>query len=895
MNTASYSKAADVRSAFLEFFRERGHSVVPSSPLVPGNDPTLLFTNAGMVQFKDVFLGKDKRDYVRATSSQRCVRAGGKHNDLENVGYTARHHTFFEMLGNFSFGDYFKRDAIRFAWEFLTGTLKLDPKRLWVTVYKEDDEAAKIWLEELGVPKERFTRMGEKSNFWAMGDTGPCGPCSEIFYDHGPHIPGGPPGSPDEDGDRYVEIWNLVFMQYERSADGKLTPLPKPSVDTGMGLERIAAVMQRVNSNYDIDLFKNLIRAAADLAKTTDLASSSLRVIADHIRACSFLVVDGVLPSNEGRGYVLRRIIRRAIRHGYKLGIQEAFFYKLVPVLEREMGAAFPELTRGRSHVERVLKQEEERFAETLANGMSLLDGAIKNLKGSEIDGPTVFKLYDTYGFPADLTADIARERGLTIDQVGFDVAMEEQRKRSQDASKFGVDLRGSTSIDSHTLFQGYEGLEAQGHVVALLKAGAPVDSLSAGEEGEVILDRTPFYAESGGQVGDAGTLSGAGGRDAKLAKAMSSLTLSPPASAAAQFVVADTQKRGAAHSHIGRLTEGSIRIGDTLNAHVDGGRRRSVALNHSATHLLHAALRKVLGTHVQQKGSLVAPDRLRFDFSHFEPITAVELREIERLVNAQIRLNTEAETKVMDYEGAVAAGAMALFGEKYEKDVRVLRMGDFSMELCGGTHVSRSGDIGFFKITSEGGVAAGVRRIEAITGETAVEYVEQSDALLKDVAGLLRGSREDLREKVRDALDRVRQMEKEVRALKDRLASGQGVDLASGAVDIQGVKVVATKVDGADAGALRSAVDQLKDKLKSAVVVLASVESPSKVVLVAGVTADQTARVKAGELVGAIAAQIGGRGGGRPDFAQAGGSNPAALDAALASVPELVRAKLGT
>ena len=899
MNTASYSKAADVRSAFLEFFRERGHTVVSSSPLVPGNDPTLLFTNAGMVQFKDVFLGKDKRDYVRATSSQRCVRAGGKHNDLENVGYTARHHTFFEMLGNFSFGDYFKRDAIRFAWDFLTGTLKLDPKRLWVTVYKEDDEAAKIWLEELGVPKERFSRMGEKSNFWAMGDTGPCGPCSEIFYDHGPHIPGGPPGSPDEDGDRYVEIWNLVFMQYERSADGKLTPLPKPSVDTGMGLERIAAVMQRVNSNYDIDLFKNLIRAAADLARTTDLASSSLRVIADHIRACSFLVVDGVLPSNEGRGYVLRRIIRRAIRHGYKLGIQEAFFYKLVPVLEREMGAAFPELTRGRSHVERVLKQEEERFAETLANGMSLLDGAIKNLKGSEIDGPTVFKLYDTYGFPADLTADIARERGLTIDQVGFDVAMEEQRKRSQDASKFGVDLRGATSIDSRTLFQGYDGLEAQGHVVALLKAGAPVDSLSAGEEGEVILDRTPFYAESGGQVGDAGTLSGtrtgAGGRDAKLAKAMSSLTLSPPASAAAQFVVKDTQKRGAAHSHIGQLTEGTIRVGDTLNAHVDGARRRSIALNHSATHLLHAALRKVLGTHVQQKGSLVAPDRLRFDFSHFEPITAVELREIERLVNAQIRLNTEAETKVMDYEGAVAAGAMALFGEKYEKDVRVLRMGDFSMELCGGTHVSRSGDIGFFKITSEGGVAAGVRRIEAITGEAAVEYVEQNDALLKDVAGLLRGSREDLRDKVRDALDRVRQMEKEVRALKDRLASGQGVDLASGAVDVHGVKVVATKVDGADAGALRNAVDQLKDKLKSAVVVLASVESPSKVVLVAGVTGDQVTRVKAGELVGAIAAQIGGRGGGRPDFAQAGGSNPAALDAALASVPEFVRAKLGT
>ena len=868
--------------------------MVPSSPLVPGNDPTLLFTNAGMVQFKDVFLGKDKRDYVRATTSQRCVRAGGKHNDLENVGYTARHHTFFEMLGNFSFGDYFKREAIRFAWDFLTGTMKLDPKRLWVTVYKDDDEAAKIWLEEVGVPRERFSRMGEKSNFWAMGDTGPCGPCSEIFFDHGPHIPGGPPGSPDEDGDRYVEIWNLVFMQFERSADGKLTPLPKPSVDTGMGLERIAAVMQGVHSNYDIDLFKSLIRAAADLAQTTDLASSSLRVIADHIRACSFLVVDGVLPSNEGRGYVLRRIIRRAIRHGYKLGIKDTFFYKLVPVLEREMGVAFPELTRGRSHVERVLKQEEERFAETLANGMTLLEEAIRNLEGQEIDGPTVFKLYDTYGFPADLTADIARERGLTIDQVGFDVAMEEQKKRSQDASKFGVDLRAGVSIDSRTLFQGYEGLEAQGHVVALLKGGAPVDSLQAGDEGEVFLDRTPFYAESGGQVGDAGVLTSKAKTSPTGAKPVPmSLTLTPPDEPGVRFVVSDTQKRGAAHSHMGHLIDGEIRIGDTLNAHVDGERRRSTALNHSATHLLHAALRKVLGTHVQQKGSLVAPDRLRFDFSHFEAISPVQLQEIERLVNAQIRLNTAAETKVMDYEGAVAAGAMALFGEKYEKDVRVLRIGDFSMELCGGTHVSRSGDIGFCKITSESGVASGVRRIEAITGEAAIEYVEQSEALLKEVAGLVRGSREDLREKVRDALERVRQMEKEVRALKDKLASGQGVDLASGAVDVKGVKVVATKVDGADAGALRNAVDQLKDKLKSAVVVLASVESPTKVVLVAGVTADQTARVKAGELVGAIAAQIGGRGGGRPDFAQAGGNNPAALDAALATVPEMVRAKL--
>ncbi|MDB6087396.1 MAG: alanyl-tRNA synthetase [Gammaproteobacteria bacterium] len=873
MSKASHLSAADVRRAFLEFFRERGHTVVPSSPLVPGNDPTLLFTNAGMVQFKDVFLGKERRDYVRATSSQRCVRAGGKHNDLENVGYTARHHTFFEMLGNFSFGDYFKRDAIRFAWDFLTGTLGLDPTRLWVTVYRDDEEAAAIWLNEIGVPAERFSRLGEKSNFWAMGDTGPCGPCTEIFYDHGPQIPGGPPGSPDEDGDRFVEIWNLVFMQYDRSSEGTLTPLPKPSVDTGMGLERISAVMQGVHSNYDIDLFRNIIRAAAELAGTKDLASSSLRVIADHIRACTFLIVDGVLPSNEGRGYVLRRIIRRAIRHGYKLGIQEPFFYKLVPVLEQEMGAAYPELTRGRSHAERVLKQEEERFAETLANGMTLLETAIRNVQGEVIDGPTVFKLYDTYGFPADLTADIARERGLSIDQAGFDVAMEEQRRRSQDASKFGVDLRGGASIDSRTLFQGYEGLEAQGHVVALLKSGAAVESLSAGEQGEVVLDRTPFYAESGGQVGDAGELGSSG----KL------------------FLVEDTQKRGAAHSHRGRVTEGSIRVGDTLDARVNGERRRAIALNHSATHLLHAALRKVLGTHVQQKGSLVAPDRLRFDFSHFEAITAEELREIERLVNSQIRLNSAAHTEVMDYEGAVAAGAMALFGEKYEKDVRVLRMGDFSMELCGGTHVGRTGDIGFFKITSEGGVAAGVRRIEALTGEAALEYVEQNDALLKDVAGLLRGSREDLKEKVRDALDRVRQMEREIRTLKDRLASGQGVDLASGAVDVKGVKVVATKIEGADAGALRSAVDQLKDKLKSAVVVLASVENASKVVLVAGVTADQTGRIKAGELVGAIAAQIGGRGGGRPDFAQAGGSNPAALDAALASVQAFVLAKLGT
>jgi alanyl-tRNA synthetase len=861
---------ADVRREFLEFFRRHDHTVVPSSPLVPRNDPTLLFTNAGMVQFKDVFLGKEKRDYVRASTSQRVVRAGGKHNDLENVGYTARHHTFFEMLGNFSFGDYFKRDAIRFAWEFLTVTLKLDPARLWCTVYKDDDEAADIWLKDIGVPPERFARLGESSNFWAMGDSGPCGPCSEIFYDHGPEIPGGPPGSADEDGDRYVEIWNLVFMQFERSADGKLSKLPKPSVDTGMGLERIAAVMQGVHSNYDIDLFKSLIRAAAKLAGTRSLTSSSLRVIADHIRAATFLVVDGVLPSNEGRGYVLRRIIRRAIRHGYKLGIEEPFFYKLVPVLEKEMGSAYPELTRGREHAEQVLKQEEENFAKRLDTGMKLLEGVIRGLKGKVIDGKTVFDLYDTYGFPADMTADIARERGLTIDQAGFDAEMEEQRRRSRDASKFGVDLSGGAAIDSRTLFLGYEGLDAESHVVALLKSDSAVEELHAGEAGEVVLDRTPFYAEAGGQVGDAGELAGPGIR----------------------FIVEDTQKRGSAYLHIGCLAEGTLRVGATLGAHVDGARRRATALNHTGTHLLHAALRQVLGTHVQQKGSLVAPDRLRFDFSHFQPVTPAELLEIEKVVNAQIRDNSPAEIQVMGYEDAVAAGAMALFGEKYERDVRVLRIGEFSMELCGGTHVPRAGDIGLLKIISESGVAAGIRRIEAVTGEGALDYIEQNDAWLRDIASQVRSSREDAAEKVRDAVERIRQMEKEIRALKDRLASGQGTDLAASAVDIQGIKVVATAVDGADAGALRSAVDRLKDRLKSAVVVLASVES-EKVTLVAGVTADLTSKIKAGELIGAIATQVGGRGGGRPDFAQAGGTRPQELPAALQSVQEFVRSRL--
>ena len=864
--------AADVRSAFLEFFRAHNHIIVPSSSLVPGNDPTLLFTNAGMVQFKDVFLGREQRDYLRAASSQRCVRAGGKHNDLENVGYTARHHTFFEMLGNFSFGDYFKREAIHFAWDFLIYTLGLDPARLWCTVYRDDYEAAEIWLKDVGVSPQRFARLGEASNFWAMGDTGPCGPCSEIFYDHGPGIAGGPPGSAEEEGDRYVEIWNLVFMQFERTADGKLTPLPKPSVDTGMGLERIAAVMQGVHSNYDIDLFKNLIRAAGRLAGTAVLTSSSLRVIADHIRACTFLAVDGVLPSNEGRGYVLRRIIRRAIRHGYKLGIQEPFFYKLVPVLEEQMGEAYPELTRGSAHAQRVLHQEEERFAATLANGMALLEGAIRNLHGAKlIDGDTVFKLYDTYGFPVDLTADVARERGLEIDRTRFEAAMEEQRRRSQEASKFGVDRSDGASFDTHTLFQGYEGLSGSGRVVAILKQGAPVDALVAGEQGEVVLDRTPFYAEAGGQVGDAGELT----------------------APSVRFVVEDTQKRGAAYSHLGQLAQGSIRVGDALEAQVNGPRRQATALNHSATHLLHAALRKVLGTHVQQKGSLVAPDRLRFDFAHFQPVTPEELREIEQLVNAQIRANIPAETRLMDYEGAVAGGAIALFGEKYDKDVRVLRLGEFSMELCGGTHVQRAGDIGLFKVVSEGGVASGVRRIEALTGQTALDYVDQNEVLLRDLAAMVRGTREELKDKVREQLERARQMEREIRTLKDRLASGQGVDLAAGAVDVQGVKVVATRVDGADAGALRSAVDQLKERLKSAVVVLASVENPAKVLLVVGVTADQTARIKAGELAGAVAAQVGGRGGGRADFAQAGGSKPEALDAALESVQAFVRARL--
>jgi len=864
---ARFMTSTQLRAAFLDFFKDRGHAIVPSSSLVPGNDPTLLFTNAGMVQFKDLFLGKEQRGYVRAATSQRCVRAGGKHNDLENVGYTSRHHTFFEMLGNFSFGDYFKQDAIRFAWDFVTGTLGIPPSKLWVTVYEEDDGAAEIWLKDIGVDPARLTRMGARSNFWAMGDTGPCGPCTEIFYDHGPGVAGGPPGSPDEDGDRYVEIWNLVFMQFDRSADGTLTPLPKPSVDTGMGLERVAAVMQGVHSNYEIDLFRHLIAAAATATGTSHLESNSLRVIADHVRATAFLIADGVLPSNEGRGYVLRRIMRRAIRHGFMLGQRQPFFHTLVATLEQEMGVAYPELTTQRAHIERVILQEEERFAETLAQGMGLLDTAIGTLGGTKvIPGETVFRLYDTYGFPVDLTSDIARERGLSIDEPGFEAAMNAQRTRARAASKFNVDLRGDLSIDTHTSFVGYDGETGQGRVVALFRGKDAVTQLQAGEEGQVVLDVTPFYAESGGQVGDTGVIT----------------------TRSARFAVTDTLKLGKAHVHVGKLEAGALKIGESVGASVDGARRGATRANHSATHLLHAALRKVLGTHVTQKGSLVAPDRLRFDFSHYSAITPEELQQIEALVNAEVRKNADAVTTVMDFDAAVAAGAMALFGEKYEDKVRVLRIGEFSTELCGGTHVSRAGDIGLFKIVSEGGVAAGVRRIEAVTGQGAYEFVVATDHKLRDVAGLLRGSRDDVEDKVRQLLDRVRRMEKEIAQLRDKLASGSGRDLAAEALTIgKGVKLVAASVEGADAAALRTAVDQLKNKLGSAVIVLGSPAGSDKVALIAGVTDDLTSRVKAGEIVNHVAKQVGGKGGGRADLAQAGGTQPGNLAAALEGLAE--------
>jgi alanyl-tRNA synthetase len=858
---------SEIRASFLEFFRKNGHAVLPSSSLVPMNDPTLLFTNAGMVQFKDVFLGKDRRDYVRAATAQRCVRAGGKHNDLENVGYTARHHTFFEMLGNFSFGDYFKREAIHFAWNFITGTLGIPKERLWVTVFKEDDEAERLWTEEIGIDPTRCTRMGEKSNFWAMGDTGPCGPCSEIFYDHGAEIPGGPPGTPDEDGDRYVEIWNLVFMQYDRSADGVLVPLPKPSVDTGMGLERVAAVMQGVHSNYDIDLFKSLIRAAADVTHAEDLDSSSLRVIADHIRACTFLIVDGVVPSNEGRGYVLRRIIRRAIRHGYKLGQTKPFFHKLVSSLVREMGSYYTELVGGEARAAKILAQEETRFAETLTTGMALLEAETAKLKSKVIPGETVFRLYDTYGFPADLTADVARERGLSIDQAGFDAAMEAQRGRARAASKFGADLRESIQLTGKTDFSGYDRLADVARVTSLIFDGEIVNVLRPGQEGQVVLDHTPFYAESGGQIGDTGVLRSASGC----------------------FRVRDTQKIGASIAHLGVLENGELHVGDSLEAQVDQERRKAIVLNHSATHLLHAALRKVLGKHVEQKGSLVAADRLRFDFSHTHALSQDELHSVEEMVNSEIRNNAPAETRVMALDDAVAAGAMSLFGEKYENDVRVLSIGEFSMELCGGTHVERAGDIGLFKITGESGVAAGIRRVEAVTGRAAYEWVVRTDQVLRDVAAMLRGSREDVDEKVRELVERSRRLEKEVQQLKSKLASGHGGDLSTQAKDVGGIKVLAAQIDGADVRSLRDAVDQLKGKLGSSVIVLASVHE-GKVVLVVGVSSDLLARMKAGEIAGHVAAKVGGRGGGRADFAQAGGTQPENLGAALAEVESLVR-----
>ena len=872
-------KTTEIRDKFLQYFKDQGHSIVASSPLVPGNDPTLLFTNAGMVQFKDVFLGADKRDYTRATSSQRCVRAGGKHNDLENVGYTARHHTFFEMLGNFSFGDYFKEEAIRFAWELLTTEFGLPADKLWVTVYETDDEAYDIWAKDIGVPAERIVRIGDKpggkqyesDNFWAMGDTGPCGPCTEIFYDHGEDVAGGPPGSPDEDGDRYIEIWNIVFMQFDRDAEGNMAELPKPCVDTGMGLERIAAVLQHVHSNYDIDLFQSLIKAASEATGCKDLAHNSLKVIADHIRACSFLIVDGVLPSNEGRGYVLRRIIRRAIRHGYKLGQEEPFFHALVDALDAEMGDAYPELRKQKAQVKKALKQEEERFAETLEQGMKILEEAIADLSGREIPGEVVFKLYDTYGFPADLTADIARERELEIDDEGFARAMQAQRERARSASKFGVDYGKELKTDAVTEFSGYDRFDDSSKVVALYRGNDAVKQLADGEEGAVILARTPFYAESGGQVGDQGVLEGKGIR----------------------FDVADTQKRGAAHVHFGKLTGGALSVGDELKASVRRETRAPTMLNHSATHLLHAALRHVLGQHVTQKGSLVEADRLRFDFSHTQPMTAEEIAEVEDMVNVEIRRNLPAEVAVMSYDDAIKSGAMALFGEKYGDEVRVLKFGEFSVELCGGTHVERTGDIGLMKITSESGIASGVRRIEAVTGDGALAFIRDKEQQLARIAASVKAGKDEVEGRIEQLLDKSRKLEKEVDKLRSQLATGQGGDLSAQAVDVGGIKVLAARIDGADAKSLRDAVDQMKNKLGAAAVVLAAVDG-SKVQLAAGVTKAETKSIKAGDLVNHVAQQVGGKGGGRPDMAMAGGSEPDKLDAALAGVVDWVGGQLG-
>ena len=882
MTTPKTFSTRQIRQDFLDFFAGKGHTIVPSASLVPGNDPTLLFTNSGMVQFKDVFLGAEKRSYVRAADVQRCLRAGGKHNDLDSVGYTARHHTFFEMLGNWSFGDYFKKEAIAWAWELLTEVWKLPKERLLVTVYHTDDEAYDLWHDMIGLPPERIVRIGDNKgapyasdNFWQMADTGPCGPCTEIFYDHGEHIAGGPPGSPDEDGDRYIEIWNNVFMQFDRQPDGTLVPLPAPCVDTGMGLERLAAVLQHVHTNYEIDLFQGLIRKAAELTGTTDLENKSLRVIADHIRACSFLIVDGVLPSNEGRGYVLRRIIRRALRHGWMLGVRQPFFHKMVGTLSELMGDAYPELPAARELVEKALKAEEERFAETLDSGMRIFDDVASRVVDGVIPGADAFRLYDTYGFPVDLTADIARERGLSVDMAGFEAAMEQQRETARAAGKFAsttglpADLVAQLSP---TVFLGYDHLDAGGlQVVALLKDGRPVASVHAGDEAVVILDRTPFYAESGGQVGDTGVLAEQG----------------------VEFDVADTLKfAGQFHGHVGRVAKGDLKVGDHVVASVDAARRASTILNHSATHLLHAALREVLGTHVQQKGSLVAPDRLRFDFSHFQPMTQAELAEVERRVNAQIRANSAAEVHHMGMQEALDFGAMALFGEKYGEQVRVLKMGDYSTELCGGTHVGRTGDIGLFKLVGESGVSAGVRRIEAVTGQGALDYVADEERRLAEAADLLGGNAGEVVDKIRALTDRQKKLERELETLKARAASSATSDLGGAAIDVGGIRVLASRLEGFDAKALRDAMDRLKQQLGDAVIVLAGT-ADGKAALVAGVNGAATGRVKAGELLSHVAGQIGGKGGGRPDLAQGGGEDGPALATALQGVPEWVRERI--
>lgn len=874
--SSKITSTSAIRQAFLDFFQAQGHEVVVSSPLVPHNDPTLLFTNAGMVQFKDVFTGKDKRSYVRAVTSQRCVRAGGKHNDLENVGYTARHHTFFEMLGNFSFGDYFKQEAIAYAWEFLTKTLELPVEKLWISVFEDDDEAAAIWINEVGVNPDRVSRCGEKDNFWSMGPTGPCGPSTEIFYDHGPAIAGGPPGSPDEEGDRYIEIWNLVFTQFDRDEEGNLNPLPRPSVDTGMGLERIAAVMQGVHNNYEIDLFRNLIRAIRDLAGCGDQELMSQRVVADHIRSCAFIIADGVVPSNEGRGYVLRRIIRRAIRHGNKLGLKEPFFYKLVQPLVDEMGKAYPELIKAQANVEKVLRQEEERFDETLQQGLKILEQAITDIEGHTIPGAVVFQLYDTYGFPVDLTADIAREKGLALDHDGFDRAMAKQKERARAASQFTgknqtnvgeIDL---SPIDAEFNFTGYQTLLENAIVKAIIVNGKQVDQINAGDTAVLLLDHTPFYAESGGQIGDTGSLKGTNGL----------------------FTIEDTRKQNDVHLHYGTVKIGCIRTGEKLQACVNEISRKAIERNHSATHLLHAALRQILGDHVLQKGSLVTAERLRFDFSHSEPVSPDQIKQIEQLINRQIRANYPVETRIMSMKQAQESGAMALFGEKYDDEVRVLSMGDFSIELCGGTHVNRTGDIALFKIVSETGIASGVRRIEALTGEGALAYIGETEKNLNQIAALLKTTPDHTHDKVDQLLQRNRQLEKELQSLKGKLASQSGSDLTENAIEVNGIKVVAAKLEGADVNTLRETMDQLKNKLGTAAIVLASVED-NKVKLVAGVSKDATDKIQAGKLISFVAQQVDGKGGGRPDMAQAGGNDPSKLDAALKRVADWVRKEL--